>query len=167
MNRTCIAIVDASRARLFTFDRTQGGSGIHEQLVEQRDLVDPARRLRPSELLSDSRPGSSRTGGLQFGFDDHRDAHMDRLDTMFARAVVAEIEGLLRSSGARRLILCASPRMLGELRAVGNGLRREGLLIDELPRDLVKLTVPKIRERLGAYSLLPPLPHRAGLPHPA
>jgi protein required for attachment to host cells len=147
MNRTCIAIVDASRARLFTFDRTQGGSGIHEQLVEQRDLADPARR----------------TGGLQFGFDDHRDAHIDRLDTPFARAVVAEIEGLLRSSGARRLILCANPRMLGELRAAGNGLRREGLLIDELPRDLVKLTVPKIRERLGSHSLLPPLPHRAGL----
>lgn len=142
MNRTCIAIVDASRARLFTFDRTQGGSGIHEQLVEQRDLADPER--------------------WPYGLDD-RDAHGDRLDATFARAVVAEIEGLLRSSGARRLILCASPRMLGELRAAGNGLRREGLLIDELPRDLVKLTVPKIRERLGSYSLLPPLPRRAGL----
>ena len=143
MNRICIAIADASRARLFTFDRTQGGSGIHEQLVEQRDLADTARR--------------------QSGFDNHHDAHIDRLDTPFARAVVAEIEGLLRSSGAHRLILCASPRMLGELRAAGNGLRREGLLIDELPRDLVKLTVPKIRERLGSYSLLPPLPRRAGL----
>ena len=147
MNRTCIAIVDASRARLFTFDRTQGGSGIHEQLVEQRDLADAARR----------------TGGLPFGFGDHRDAHTDRLDTPFPRAVVAEIERLLRSSGARRLILCASPRMLGELRAAGNGLRREDLLIDELPRDLVKLTVPQIRDRLGSYSLLPPLPRRAGL----
>jgi protein required for attachment to host cells len=163
MNRTCIAIVDASRARLFTFDRTQGGSGIHEQLVEQRDLADPARRQRPSEQLSDRPPGSSRPGGLQDGFDDHRDAHTDQLDAAFARAVVAEIEGLLRSSGARRLILCGSPRMLGELRAAGNSLRREGLLIDELPRDLVKLTVPKIRQRLGSYSLLPPLPRRAGL----
>ncbi|HEX8108436.1 MAG TPA: host attachment protein [Kofleriaceae bacterium] len=167
MNRTCIAIVDASRARLFTFDRTQGASGLHEQLVEQRDLIDPARRLRPSEQLSDSRPGSSRTGGLQFGFDDHRDAYLDRLDTTFARAVVDEIEALLRSSGARRLILCASPRMLGELRAAGGGLRREGLVIDELPRDLVKLTVPKLRERLGSYNLLPPLPRRTGLRHSA
>jgi protein required for attachment to host cells len=166
MNRTCIAIVDASRARLFTFDRTQGGSGIHEQLVEQRDLVDPARPQRPSEQLSDTPPGSSHTAGLQDSFNDHR-AHADRLDAAFARAVVAEIEGLLRSSGARRLILCASPRMLGELRAAGNGLRREGLVIDELPRDLVKLTVPKIRERLGSYSLLPPLPRRAGLRHSA
>lgn len=163
MNRTCIAIVDASRARLFTFDRTHGESGIHEQFVEQRDLVDPARRRRPSEQLSDSRPGSSRAGGLQFGFDDHRDAHMDRLDADFARAVVRELEELLRSSGAHRLILCASPRMLGELRAVGNGLRREGLVVDEVPRDLVKLTVPKIRDRLASYNLLPPMPRRPGL----
>lgn len=68
-----------------------------------------------------------RTGGLPYGFDDHRDAYVDRLDIMFAHAVVAEIEDLLRSSGARRLILCASPRMLGELRATGDGLRREDL----------------------------------------
>ena len=68
MNRTCIAIVDATRARLFTFDRTQGASGVHEQLVEQRDL------------------------------DDHRDAPpTPRLDTAFARAVVNEIGVLLRS----------------------------------------------------------------------
>lgn len=153
MNRTCIAIVDASRARLFTFDRTQGASGVHEQLVEQRDLVDPARPQRPSDPL-------------QLGFADHRDAQLDRLDTTFARAIVDEIEALLRSSGARRLILCASPRMLAELRSIGCGLRREGLLIDELPRDLVRLTVPKIRERLGSYSLLPPLPRRAA-PRPS
>ena len=140
MHRTCIAIVDASRARLFTFDRTQGASGVHEQLVEQRDLDD-----------------------LQPGLDDHRDASPGALDAAFARTVVTEIAALLRSSGARRLILCASPRMLGELRAAGNGLRREGLVIDELPRDLVKLTVPRIRERLGSYSLLPPLPRRTHL----
>jgi hypothetical protein len=53
--------------------------------------------------------------------------------------------------------------MLGELRMAGNGMRREGLVIDELPRDLVELTVPRIRDRLGSYSLLPPLPRRAGL----
>ncbi|HEU4734732.1 MAG TPA: host attachment protein [Kofleriaceae bacterium] len=163
MYRACIAIIDASRARLFTFERIAGVDAPEEQLTEQRDLVNPARRLRPSELFSDSRPGSSRTGDNQFGFDDHRDAHIDQLDIEFARDVVSEIEELLRSSGARRLIVCASPRMLGTLREVGRDLRRDGLVIDELPRDLVKLTPPQVRERLTSYSLLPPPPPRAGL----
>lgn len=163
MKRACIAIVDASRARLFTYERTSGESGVHEQFVEQRDLVDPARRKRPSEQFSDTRPGSSRTGDLQYGFDDHRDAHVARMDATFARHVVSEIEDLLRSTSTQRLILCASPRMLGELREAGDGLRRSNLVVDELPRDLVKLTVPKLRDRLASYELLPPLPRRPGL----
>jgi protein required for attachment to host cells len=163
MYRACIAIVDASRARLFTFERVAGVDAPEEQLMEQSDLVNPGRRLRPSELFSDSGPGSSRTSGLQYGLDDHRDAHIDELDTGFARDVIAEIERLLQSSGARRLILCSSPRMLGTLREVGRDLRRDGLAIDELPRDLVKLTPPQVRERLASYNLLPPPPPRVGM----
>jgi protein required for attachment to host cells len=163
MYRVCIAIIDASRARLFTFERAAGGDAIVEQLMEQCDLVNPARRLRPAALFSDAHPGSNRTGGLQYAFDDHRDAHIDQLDVVFAGAAVAEIEGLLRSSGARRLILCASPRMLGTLREVGRELQRDGLIVDELPRDLVKLTPPQVRERLASYGLLPTPPPRVGL----
>lgn len=162
MYRACIAIVDATRARLFTFDRTVEPDGVHEQLVERRDLVDPARRRRPAELFSDTRPGSSRTGGRQFGFDDHRDASLERMDRDFARSIVAEIAALLRSSASQRLILCASPRMLGELRQVGGEIRRDGLVLDELPRDLVKLTASEIREHLASYGLLPP-PRRVGI----
>lgn len=54
-------------------------------------------------------------------------------------------------------------RSLGTLREVGRELRRDGLIIDELPRDLVKLTPPQVRERLASYSLLPPSPPRVGL----
>jgi len=163
MYRACIAIVDASRARLFTFERTSGVDGIHEQLIEQHDLVDPARRLRPSDLFSDARPGTGWTAGLSYGFDDRRDAQLEQMDASFARDVVTEITNLIRSSGARRLILCASPNMLGQLRQVGSELRRDGLVLDELPRDLVRLTTPDLRDRLAAYSLLPQLPTRHGL----
>jgi protein required for attachment to host cells len=160
MIRVCIAIVDASRARLFTFERSAEADGIHEQLVEHRELVDPARRQRPSELFSDSRPGSGRTGALQYAFDDHRDAAIERMDTMFARTTLAKLLELVRSSAARRLIICASPRMLGELRDASGELRNTGLVIDEMPRDLSKLTAPQIRDRLASYGLLPPqLPH--------
>jgi protein required for attachment to host cells len=164
MYRACIAIIDASRARLFTMERTQESDGVREHFTEVTDLVNPARRRRPSELFSDTRPGTSRTGSLQYGFDDHRDAHIEQLDVAFARSVVGELEQLLRSTACQRLIVCASPNMLGVFRDVSADLRRDSLEITEVPRDLLKLTMPQIREQLGDYELLPPPPPRPPLP---
>lgn len=159
MYRVCIAVVDATRARLFSFEREAVAGGMRDQLSEISDLVNLARRRRPSELFSDTRPGTHRTGRLQYAFDDHRDAHIDELDAEFARSVIAELDRLLQATRAHRLILCASPNMLGDLRDAADTLRRDHLIIDEHPRDLVKLTTPKIRDQLAAYGLLPaPLP---------
>jgi protein required for attachment to host cells len=158
MSTACIAVVDASRARLFTFERDAEQGRVDEELTEQRDLVNPARRQRPSELFSESRPGSSRTGGRQYAFDDHRDAHMDALDAEFARMIVAEVTGLVHSAHADRLIVCASPHMLGELRSAGD--LPTDIAIEEMPRDLVKLTPPQLRDQLADYNILPPRPRR-------
>ena len=154
MYNTCIAVVDASRARLFTFERSVEPEGLQEELTELRDLVNPARRLRASQLFSDSRPGSSRTGGLQYAFDDHRDAHIDELDAEFSRKIVGEIADMMRAEHAKRLIVCASPSMLGELRDACDALGRD-IIVDELPRDLVKLSASRLRDQLASYGLLP------------
>ncbi|HEU0035605.1 MAG TPA: host attachment protein [Kofleriaceae bacterium] len=152
-------MVDASRARLFTYERSSEAEGVSEQLSEQRDLVNPARRKRPSELFSDS-GGASRTGNLQYGLDDHRDAHVDALDSDFARSVIGNVAEMVKASAVQRLILCASPRMLGELRSASNDLRR-GLRTDELPRNLVKLSPSELRDQLASYGLLPAASRRA------
>jgi protein required for attachment to host cells len=158
MHRTCIAVVDASRARLLTYERSADPGGLTETFTEQRDFINPARRMTASELASDS-PGSSRSGSLQFGFDDHRDAHIDKLDSEFSRMVNDEVARLLRETPAKRLIICASPRMLGHLRAARGSLDGS-LAIDELPRDLVKLTPTQLRDHLASHGLLPPRPAR-------
>jgi protein required for attachment to host cells len=154
MYRVCIAIVDATRARLFQFERASDPEGLHDQLTELRDLVDPARRLRPSELFSGSGPGANHAGQHGYTFDDHRDEHIAHLDADFARSIIAELAGLV--AGVDRLIICASPRMLGQLREVIGMLQRPDLTVDEIPRDLVKLTPPQLREQLTTYGLLPP-----------
>jgi protein required for attachment to host cells len=160
MQRACIIVVDAARARLFTFERTLDVDGPHEQFSEQQDLVNPARRLTPHELFSDPRPGSSRVGGRGFAFDDHRGHHIEHMDADFARAVAAQVDRIAREVGASRLIVCATPNMLGELRHAGLG--SDGLSVDELPHELVKLTAPQLRARLAEYGVLPPLPPRPG-----
>lgn len=163
MYRACIAIVDASRARLFTYERETDAEGLHEALTEQRDLVNPSRRLRASELFSESRPPSSRTGGVQYTLDDHRDHHVEELDAAFSRQIVGEIASLVRSAATQRLIVCASPNMLGQLRTEYGDLRRDSLELEELPRDLVRLTPVQLRDQLASYGVLPEPPPRPGL----
>ncbi len=161
MQRTCIVVVDATRARFFTYDRSVEAEGISEVMSERTDLVNPQRRKTPHELFTDSRPGSSRVAGRGFAFNDHRDAHMDHIDAEFARDIAAAIDRTVRAHGATRLIICASPRMLGALRAAE--FRREGLVIDEMRRDFSKLTPTQIQDRLVGHGLLPPPPTRPGL----
>lgn len=155
MYRACIAVVDASRARLFTYQRSNDAEGLQEHLTEEKDFVNPARRRRPSELFSDSGSSGGRNGPIQFGIDDHRDAHVDRLDSEFSRMVAGELEQLVRANTTQRVILCASPRMLGELRDARKRLAPSEIPTDEVPRDLVKLTPPLLREQLASYGLLP------------
>jgi protein required for attachment to host cells len=157
MYRACIAVVDASRARLFTYERSANVEGVQEHIIENYDLVNPARRMRDGELFSESRPSLGRTGDLQYTIDDHRNAHVDALDAEFSRAIVGELNALLRSTHAKRVIVCASPRMLGELREAGLPGDVE---LDEIPRNLVKLSPPQLREQLGDYGLLPTQPPR-------
>lgn len=150
-------MVDASRARLFTLRRSSDTSGLSETLDEQRDLVNPARRLRAGELFTESRPSLARSGNVQYGFDDHRDEHIEQMDTVFSKLVADELMALVRASNADRVIVCASPNMLGALR--GTQLAQLKAL-DEIPRNLVKLTPTQLREQLASYGVLPARPER-------
>jgi protein required for attachment to host cells len=155
MYRVCIALVDATRARLFTFERAAEGPDTREQLVERTDFVNPQRRRRPSEVFSDTRPGAGHTGGLQYGFDDHRDDHVAEVDDKFARMAMAALRELIDELPTQRLVICAAPRMLGRLRAAAPGLLPGDIVIDELPRDLVKLSPGEVRAELASRALLP------------
>ena len=156
MYRVCIALVDATRARLFTFERVVEGADTREELVERTDLVNPQRRRRPSEVFSDTRPGSSRSGNLQYAFDDHRDHHISQLDDKFARMAMAALRELVDEHPTQRVVLCASPKMLGRLRAATPGLLPDDIALDEMPRDLVKLSPGDVRAELASRDLLPP-----------
>ena len=155
MYRACIATVDATRARLFTYERVAAPEGTREQLVEHTDLVNPARRMRPGSLFSDSQPGAARAGSHQNAFDDHRDQHITRFDIDFARAALVALRELIDQQQPRQVILCAGPRMLGHLRAAVPGILPDGVEPDELARDLVKLGPSELRDQLASHDLLP------------
>ena len=133
MKRACIAVVDAVRARLYTYQDESG-----QQLAEVADLVNPGRRLRGYPL------------------DEPRDAQVDEMDLQFARDIVAEIDKIVHTGAFGHVIVVASPRMLGDLRKVDGVLHRPDLILDELPRDLAKLTSPQLHDKLAELKLIPP-----------
>lgn len=143
MFKACIAVVDAARARLFTFEREAVVEGLRERFLEVTDLVNPRRH------------------------DAHRAAHLVALDAAFAREVVAELGALLRATECVRVIVCASPKMLGVLREALEVLPCDRLTIAELARDLSRLSAPQIREHLVDYELLPPTPPWRAMAQPA
>lgn len=153
--RTCVAIADASVARLFLHERETLIGETRDELLEQGNLVNPARRLTQDDVFTDTRTGSSRMGGQHFGFTDHRDAHLDNMDDAFARAVSAQLEIVAARSGARHVVLCASPHMLGLIRRHLH--RLTAVTYDELPKDLAKLTRAELRDQLASYGVLPPI----------
>ena len=154
MYRVCIALVDATRARLLTFERVAEGTDAREELVERTEFVNAQRRKRPSEVFSETGAGSTRTGHLQYAFDG-RDPHISQLDDKFARMTMAGLRELIDECPTQRVVICASPRTLGRLRAAAPGLVPDDIALDELPRDLVKLSSVDVQSELASRGLLP------------
>jgi protein required for attachment to host cells len=83
---------------------------------------------------------------------------LSKHDADFARTAMAALRELIDDHPTARVIMCAGPRMLGELRACAPGLVPDDVKLDELPRDLGKLPIADLRAALTAYGLLPPRP---------
>lgn len=157
MKRTCIALADATRARIFTFEELDAQPGVRTQELEERfTLVHPARRRRPSELFTESRPSSDRApSGRGFAHSDHRDDAIREMDRQFAGEIAARVDEVARSHGCSDVILAASPRMLGLLRTVRRPLGEAGMSVRELDRDLVRLTPAEVQDFLARLGYLP------------
>jgi protein required for attachment to host cells len=155
MHRIAIVIADASRARIFTFEPgalANGASPLHEHA----DLVDPERRLRPSQIHSDTRPGTAHAPfGPSCAVDDHRAAHAHEVDRRFAGAIASELDGVLADHPAREVVIVASPNMLGLLREDTATLPQRGFEVHELALDLTHETPSQLHDHLAERGLLP------------
>jgi protein required for attachment to host cells len=158
MKRTCLVVADASRARIFTYNQHLETDGPHDELREEADLVDSARRKRKSELFSEA-SGASHSGARGYSFDDHRQGNLDHLDREFAKQIATEVDRVALAHDLTKLVLVASTRMLGELRDALAPLANR-LTITELERDYSKLQPAALRDRLAEHDILPPRPRR-------
>lgn len=158
-----VIVADSARARLFKYRPPESD----EILVEVEDLVNPSRRRLDSEVFTDSRPGlrQAQRGGPRHGVDDHRGEARDEKERTFAVEIIGHAARLSETMDRCRLVIIASPGMLGALRAAladGPAWLREGAS-QQFDRDLTSLDAPRVHDWLAEANVLPPRP-RLGSP---
>jgi protein required for attachment to host cells len=153
-----VVVADAGRARLYELGREEARPGeTVPRLREAATLRKPERRAQDSQVFSDTRPGLRRgvPGGAGHGVDDRRDQHVAEWDRQFASEILEAIADRLRN-GPARVVVAASPHMLGLLRGGFERLGRAGADVIDLPKDLTKLTPTELHDHLASGGLLPP-----------
>ena len=155
----CVIVADARRARIFELKRPDFAEiGDRPKLVELADLVHPERRLRGSEMFTDSRPGTQRGSGggaPAHAVDDGRDGHRDEIDRRFASRIVGEGVRVSSELGATRIVVAATHNMLGLLRSGTARLAASGAKVQELAQELTQLTPAKLYSHLASEQILP------------
>lgn len=149
MPRIIIVVADAVRARFYTFE--------DGHVLEQSVLLNPERRLKASELFTESRPPLGHSSyGPQFTVDDHREQHVREMDQRFAAEIVKRLDSELDAHPAGRVVVAAGPHMLGVLRAALRNLRHREPEVDDLALDLTRETPTQLHDHLARMGFVPP-----------
>jgi len=153
-HHTVVVLADACHARIFTLENRKRQGGIAgPALIERADLVNPGRRQRAAEQLSDTRPGSHRApAGPGHTVDDHRDAKFDEVDRKFASDIVSATTGIVSEDASRRLLYVAGPSMIGNLRKQVDA--NIGPVPEFVDRDVAKLTTAEALQYLQKQELV-------------
>ncbi len=151
----CVVVADGAKARLFSLQGADIGEG-GPNLVEISGLANPETEAAGKEIYSDNKSGrnTSSGGGGAHGYDDHRNQHIDEIERRFAKTVVTAAAQAVQRNKSGCLVVAAEPRMMGHLRDA-MGATMAGLKVKEVVKDLTKLSVHELHERLAADKVLP------------
>jgi protein required for attachment to host cells len=157
--RIGILTADTARARVYVLETTHGDRApTRAPLVQVAELSSPERRARDRDVYTDTRPGLYRASGSEpvHTFGDHREDHRRSDAKHFAEAILAEATAIWKAFHATRVVVAASPVMLGILRPLlARDRKPDRYTVDELARDLTHLTPPHLHDMLATAGLVP------------
>lgn len=137
----CIVVADGSRARLFT------RSARNQPLVLTDSHDNPAARQKTRELVTDG-PGKTQTS-------DPLSSPGEIEEDRFAKRLAAQLARGAHEGQFERMILVASPRFLGSLRAELPRTARERVSL-ELAKNWTALSPMQIQQQLDQMAAAPP-----------
>jgi len=157
MSEYCVVVASGNQAKLFTLEPSelpQLESG--PNLVKRKTLNSEQRATSSAEMWSEVKSSRNRSpSGGSHAYDDHRDNHIFEYERRFAQDVAHEATDLAARSGAKKVILVAHDRCLGLLRNAMRPNFTNGTQLQEMPKDLSKLTPMDIHAHLAREHLLP------------
>jgi len=157
MSDYCVVVAEGARARFFTLEPVEVPeleSG--PNLKEWSTLTNPEHKAHQKDVFTDVRSGRNRGNpGEAHAYDDHRDQHDVEMEHRFARTIAGEIEQFTNQHGKSKVVLCAEKKMLGFLRGALNGHTRPEMQIQEVAKDLTRLSARDLHEKLAKDGKLP------------
>ncbi|ASC71419.1 hypothetical protein XM38_023710 [Halomicronema hongdechloris C2206] len=164
MGHYLVAVIDGTTARFLTLNPTEVTeyeAGPH--LVERDSLHNAEQEMPGQELWANTKAGRNRGGsGQAHSYDDHRKQHRMAFEYRFAQSVASRITQLSQTHPVRQLILVAEPQILGILRNVLPSNLPQQLTVQEVAKDLCRMSSKELHTYLADRSLLPAF-KRAGL----
>jgi protein required for attachment to host cells len=159
MSDYCVIVTGGAHARFFTlepveFPELESGP----RLIECGKIVNPEKEIAGRDLYTDSKMGRGHAphGGSAHGYDDHRSKHDKEFDRRFARKVLKKASSLAQANQARYVVLVAPANMLGLLRQELEIIRKGGIKVHILAKDMAKFHPKKIHDYLAKVQVLPP-----------
>ncbi len=152
----CVVVANGSRARFFSLKRPKlTDLKARPRLVERGEIFEPELQERAQDLWTE-RTGMNRgKGSGSHSYDDHRNQHQAEFEKRFTKQIAERAVKLVRSSGADNIVLCGVQRQLPHLRSMLES-RINGVQIQQLAKDLLKLDPHTLYEHLHKEGLLPP-----------
>lgn len=156
MTRFLVAVVDGAKARFLTLEPVAAPdleSG--PDLINRGELLNPAIEMSGQDLWANTKTGRNRGSGSRgHSYDDHRGNHLVEFERRFAQAIGAQIDALIAAHDLNTLVLVAEPQILGILRGCLAGVDGR-LQVQELAKDLCKMTPRQLQEYLAQKDILP------------
>jgi len=158
MSDYCVIVTGGAHARFFTlepveFPELESGP----RLIECGEIFNPEKEIAERDLYTDSKMGRGRAplGGPAHGYDDHRSKHDNEFDRRFARKVLKKASVIAQENKARYVVLVTPAHMLGLLRQELDIIRKGGMKVHILVKDMTKFPPKKIHDHLAKVKLLP------------
>jgi protein required for attachment to host cells len=164
--KPCIVIADKARARFFTVDEANDSpfEEKHRHLREYSDLVNPEGTLTDQEVFRDRSAGRGArrmsVGGGGYGSDDGKGMPRRESVRRFAKELATAASELVRSQKSKELVLVASPKFLGIVRAEVRKAIPKTCGLTELGEDLSRqgtAQIEKVLARHGAFDTTEPV----------
>ena len=155
MNRTCVIVADARRARYFSVEASDtprhGMKLVERATLANPDHADPGTSAtgRPA-----TETNTSRQAGPMHPIDAQRQRHRLEHERRFSREIARLAGEMTLAWKEGSVILIAEPHLLGLTR---DGLRdalRPGIELTELAKDYGHLTAAELRDRLDLTRII-------------